>query len=186
MVEKEELERRFIAAVNDAKSRGCELELNALTDACRASKAVFNCTLERLQRSVASGTEVFETYYDLERLRIRSENSGGIDWERFRPQAEIELLGSDRHKDRLFYSLLSIDGDGLTSYGECTSVLKESMIARTGRHALKRTRGSSGRIGKLFRQVSEVFGAIGTSFAPQNLVTKSAKRRRLSIFQVCF
>jgi hypothetical protein len=130
LAETDELERRFTTTMLDAKVRGCESELNAFTDACKKTKAVFNCPLERLQRSVASGTEVFETYYDLERLRVRAEGSGDVDWERRRPQAEIELLGSERHIDQLSYALLSIDGEGLPgTYGECTSVLKESMVA---------------------------------------------------------
>ncbi len=62
-------------------------------------------------------------------LRIRSETPDGLNWEKLRPQAEIELLGSDQHKDLLSYSLLSIFGDGLSTYGECTILLRESMIA---------------------------------------------------------
>jgi hypothetical protein len=127
--ETHELEKRFVATLADARVRGCESELNAFIDACKTTKAVFSCTLDKLTRFVATGTDVFETYYSLERLRVRSENSGKLDWQRLRPQAEIELLGSHSHIDQLFYSLLSIDGEGLGTYGECTSVLKEQMIA---------------------------------------------------------
>lgn len=127
--EVQELENRFAKALADAKARGCDSELNAFVTACKGTKAVFNCSLEKLTRAVATGTDTFETYYDLERLRIRSENTGDVDWQRVRPQAEIELLGSERYIDQLFYSLLSIDGDGLASYGECSCVLKDSMIS---------------------------------------------------------
>lgn len=127
--EKAELENRYLAAFTDAAQRACEAELTAFSDACRATQAVFNCTLEKLHRTIASGTEVFETYYDLERLRVRSDTPSELNWEKLRPQAETELLGCDQHKDRLFYALLSIQEDGLATYGECSAVFKESMIA---------------------------------------------------------
>lgn len=84
VAETDELEKRFAAAVADAKVRGCESELNALMDACKKTKAVLNCSLLRLHRYLASGTDVFETYYDLERLRVRSE-SGDVEWKHLRP-----------------------------------------------------------------------------------------------------
>jgi len=127
--QKEKLENRYVAALDDARQRACEPELTAFSDACKATRAVLNCTLAQLYRRVASGTEVFETFYDLERLLVRSDTPSQPDWQTLRPQAEIELLGCDEHKDRLFYALLSIEEEGLTTYGECTVVLKEAMIA---------------------------------------------------------
>jgi hypothetical protein len=82
----------------------------------------------KLFREIASGTDLFETYHDLERLRIRSERPAGHNWQKLRPQAEIELLGSDQHQDKLHYAALSLDGVGLDSYGDCTVTLCEEMI----------------------------------------------------------
>ena len=76
--QKKELEERFLSAINDAKQRGCEPELVAFSDACKTSKAVFNCSLEKLFREIATGTDIFETYYDLERLCISVRNSRWI------------------------------------------------------------------------------------------------------------
>jgi hypothetical protein len=89
---------------------------------------VFNCPLLRLHRAIASGTDVIETYHDLERLRIRTERPKGHDWQKLRPQAEIELLGSAQHLDKLHYAVLTLDGIGAVSYGDCTVQLRDEMI----------------------------------------------------------
>lgn len=56
----------------------------------------------------------------------------GFDWEKLRPQAEIELLGNARHIERaeqIHYACLSLDGEGMPSYGDCILQLSEPMIA---------------------------------------------------------
>jgi hypothetical protein len=85
--------------------------------------------LQKLFRAVCTGTEIIETYHDLERLRLQSADPGKFDWAKLRPQAEIELFGTHKHLDKIHYACLSIDGNGLRSYGECTVQLAEQMIA---------------------------------------------------------
>ena len=127
--EKQKLESRYEAAIAKSKQRGCEEIVNQFTTACNRAVAVFVCTLQRLHRGVASGTELYETYHQLEQLRLRTSTAGDYDWARLRPQAEIELLGSHEHLDKIHYACLSIDGCGLSSYGECVVQLAEPMIA---------------------------------------------------------
>ncbi len=127
--EKAKLQARYGATLTDAEQRGCIDNVTGFVSTCAGAAAVFACPLTRLHREVASETEIFETYYDLERLRLRTSRPDSLDWARLRPQAEIELLGSHDHLDKIHYACLSIDGSGLSSYGDCTVRLSEPMIA---------------------------------------------------------
>jgi hypothetical protein len=127
--EKAKLQARYEATMTDAERRGCKDNVNRFAAACTGAAAVFACSLLRLRRAIASGTEIYETYHDLERLRLRTSPPGDLNWTKLRPQAEIELLGSHEHLDKIHYACLSIDGAGLSSYGDCTVRLSERMIA---------------------------------------------------------
>jgi len=115
-----------ISRCKGSKSQGT---LSKFDKACESSAAVFACSLEKLHREVATGTDVFETFHDLERLRLQVGEIGDHDWAKLRPQAEIELLGGHQHLDKLHYASLSIGETGLTSYGKCLVKLSEPMIA---------------------------------------------------------
>ncbi len=127
--EKAKLQARYEATMTDAERCGCKDNVNKFTAACAGAAAVFACGLQRLHREVASGTDIYETYNHLQRLRLRTSPPETLDWARLRPQAEIELLGSHEHLDKIHYACLSIDGVGLNSYGDCTVRLSEPMIA---------------------------------------------------------
>lgn len=133
MAQDDEQRRLLLAKYDEAQreccERGCENVLASFEKACAKSFAVVNCPLLKLHRELASGTDVFETYYYLERLRIRWERPVGPNWAKLRPQAEVELLGTHQHLDQLHYAALSLDGTGLKGYGECTVTLREEMIA---------------------------------------------------------
>ncbi|MBI2481834.1 MAG: hypothetical protein HYV60_25270 [Planctomycetia bacterium] len=127
--ERKKLHDRYQRAQDDCRKRGCEKSFAEFEKACSTSVAVFNCPTQKLFREIANGTDLFETYHDLERLRLRSERPVGHDWQKLRPQAEVELLGSHQHLDKLHYAALSLDGAGLDSYGGCTVVLRDEMIS---------------------------------------------------------
>lgn len=127
-IEKTKLVSRYQAALAECRRRGCEETAQQFTESCTEAVAVFACSLQRLHRQVASGTDVFETFYDLDRLRLQTSEPGEFDWGRLRPQAEIELLGSHVHLDKLHYACLSLDGLGLSSYGDCLVVLANHMV----------------------------------------------------------
>ena len=127
--ERQKLIDRYEEAKEDCRRLGREKTLAEFERVCDTSDAVFNCPTLKLFRQIASGTDLFETCHDLESLRIRSERPVGHDWQKLRPQAEIELLGSHQHLDKLHYAALSLDGVGLDSYGDCTVVLREEMIS---------------------------------------------------------
>jgi len=126
--ESAKLSQRFRAASDKCKQSDCEAIAEKFLDACKRSSAVFSCPVHKLHREIASGTDLFETYYDLERLKLRSEIPNGFDWAKLRPHAEIELLGTHKNIDQIHYACLSLDGKGL-GYGDCLVKLSESMIA---------------------------------------------------------
>ena len=127
--EVEKLARRFQETKDECAADGRAGVFARFLNAANASHALFNCELGRLHREIASETDIWETYYQLEALRLRSSAPKSLDWAKLRPQAEIELLGSQDHVKKLHYACLSVDGGGLISYGECVVKLATPMIA---------------------------------------------------------
>ncbi len=129
--ERQKLARRVQSSLQRLKEKAAEHIGRSFISACRNSVAVFACTLLKLHREIAATTEIFETYYDLERLRLRAAAPRGtvLDWAKLRPQAEIELLGSHHHIDQIHYACLTLNGQGLDSYGDCAITLSTHMIA---------------------------------------------------------
>ena len=127
--EREKLKKRYQDAITDAAERCCTEKLTAFEAACSSSKAVFRCELFRLQAEIASGTDLYKPFRDIERLRLRYEKPAGHDWPKLRIQAERELLGNDQHLGNVHYACLSLNGEGIISYGNVTVVLSEAMIA---------------------------------------------------------
>ena len=107
------LNERYELAARECIDRNCEEVLNNFQEKCAESRAVFGCRLLMLFRQVSSGTDVFETFHDTERLMIRSSRPSDHDWLKLRPQTESELLGSGKHLDKLHYACVSIDGRGI-------------------------------------------------------------------------
>lgn len=126
--ERQKLKDKFEAASNDCLTNGTEDPFNELLMATSSSHALFACPLLKLHQLVASGTDIFATYYQLEELRLRVSKPANLDWQKLRPQAEIELLGSDQHIKQLHYACLSLDWQSLSNYGDCVVQLSDSMI----------------------------------------------------------
>ena len=97
--------------------------------ACKGSSAVFRCELLRLHNEITSEGEIYRPYRDLERQRLRYERSTDRNWPALRIQAERELLGNDDHLGNVHYASVSINGEGITSYGDVTVTLSERMIS---------------------------------------------------------
>jgi hypothetical protein len=130
--ERTKLEQRVRDAQALCETTGTKAIAEHFRSACNASKAVFACHIEKLHREIATGTELFEGYYELERLRLRAEAPKEFDWQKLRPQAEIELLGSEQHilqNQQIHYACLTVAGEGLENYGECRVILADAMIS---------------------------------------------------------
>lgn len=127
--EKAKLQSRFDQANAEAARGGWHAVVDLFTDECRQSSAVFRADLGRLHYQLAGETDIYGTYHDLEAMRLRMSKPDGLDFQMLRPQAEIQLLGSAQHIEKLHYACLSLDGRGLDSYGNCIVQLAEPMIA---------------------------------------------------------
>ena len=126
--QKTRLAESFSSAKDRCGADGRDQQFDELLIATSHSHALFACPLLKLHQLVASGTDIFATYYQLEELRLRASAPIGMEWARLRPQAEIELLGSEHHIRHLHYACLSLDWESLSNYGDCAVKLSESMI----------------------------------------------------------
>jgi len=128
-LEQDKVDLRLENVRQECANNGCLDQFDLFLKLTSSADAIFACPLEKLHREIASGTELFETFYDLERLRLRASTPRDLNWRKLRPQAEIELLGSHDHLDKLHYASLSLDWESLSNYGDCVVKLSESMIS---------------------------------------------------------
>ena len=127
--ERQKLSERYAAALAECDKKGTRAIADEFDAACSNSRAVFALNAQKLFREVCTGTDIFETFYDLERLKNRTEAGTGLDWASLRPRAEIELLGSHSNIEHIHYACLSLEGQFLPHYGDCVVTLSEAMTA---------------------------------------------------------
>lgn len=123
--EQEALERRYQAALQDASSRGAEAEVGKFEAAAASSKAVRALPMRELDRLASSDKELFPTFYGLLGAEVRLPH--GNQWDLLRRIADEALFPGYREEIR--FAALSLDGTGLSSYGECSFVFRDDMIA---------------------------------------------------------
>jgi hypothetical protein len=123
--EREALERRYRAALRDASSRGAQADVGKFETATANSKAVIARPLRELDRLAASDKELFPTFYRLLGEEVRLPH--GNQWDRARRIADEALFPG--YKEEIRFAALSLDGAGLSSYGDCSFVLRDDMIA---------------------------------------------------------
>ncbi len=127
--EKQALERRYRFAVVDAAARGASTVVQEFQNRVLAAKVVMGIPIKKLLPIANRSQDLFASYYDLMELKFLSQSSGPIDFNTRRPQAEIELMGTHKHLREIYYACLSIDGNSLPHYEECTVWLAEKMIS---------------------------------------------------------
>ncbi len=81
--------------------------------------------LRELDRLAASDKELFPTFYRLLGEEVRLPH--GNQWDRARRIADEALFPG--YKEEIRFAALSLDGAGLSSYGECSFVFRDHMIA---------------------------------------------------------
>jgi hypothetical protein len=123
--ETEPLDRRYRAALKDADSRGCRAAVDAFAAALAGSQAVINCRVEEVDRLASSDRNLYASYY--ERLRGGVQAPYGDAWDKLRRVADAALF--PLYEDKIHFAALSLDGIGVRSYGACSLVLRERMIA---------------------------------------------------------
>jgi hypothetical protein len=123
--ERDALEKRYQNAVANTVSRGCGDVLEDFENIIGKTQAVINRSLSEVQRLARSDNEVYATYYQLSESGIKIPDSDK--WDSLRRVADDALFPGYRKDIR--HGVLSLDGCGVCHYGECSVVLRDSMIA---------------------------------------------------------
>lgn len=119
------LDQRYQVALQDATAGGCSDLVESFETAAGASKAVINRPLLEVERLASSDRQLYASFY--QRLEAGLQLPYGEKWDRLRVMADMALFPN--HAKPIRFAALSLDGIGLRSYGECTFVLREDLIA---------------------------------------------------------
>ena len=121
------LRQRYHEAKRAARSRGEETlrAVENFEDEISNSRAVIARPAGELQRLSTSDNEGYATYYKLTEAEVRFPS--GDKWDTLRPLADVALF--PHYKDKIRFAALTLDGAGLSSFGECFLVLRTEMIA---------------------------------------------------------
>ena len=122
--ERQALKSRYEQARQEAANRGALSTLQLFETAAKKSDAVIARPIEEVMRLATSDKQLYATYYQLTQTRIPP----GDNWDILRSLTDTALFG-DRVKEHIRFAALSLDGEGLTNYGNCSIVLREDMIA---------------------------------------------------------
>lgn len=120
------LDQRYDAAVQDAVVRGADGPRQALEKAACHSKTVCARYFGEVFRLAYSDDEVYATFY--QRLEAGIRLPGGDRWERLRAAADTLLFG-ELQKRQVRFAALTLNGSGLTNYGDWLLFAREPMIA---------------------------------------------------------
>jgi hypothetical protein len=123
--EKAALETRYLAAVADCLARGAEKSLKGFEAEATKSKAVSSRPIGFLQPLAQSGKAVYSTYYKMMQAEIRLPD--GEKWDSLRAVADEALFTG--FKENIRFAALSVDGMGVSNYGDCTIIFRDEMIA---------------------------------------------------------
>lgn len=119
------LEKRYQTAIQDAASRGCDNVLHDFENVVKNSYAVINRSLREADRIATSDKQLYATYYQL--LESQVTLPSGNEWDTLRAVVDEALMPG--FKKQIRFAALSLDGVGLSNYGECSLALRENMIA---------------------------------------------------------
>jgi hypothetical protein len=119
------LNQRYDSARKTAEACGCTGVAEAFEEAVKRSKAVVARALGEVERLAASDCECFSTYYKQVEAELRLPDDSR--WGPMRQIAEEALF--PEYKREIRFASLTLDDQGLPSYGNCFIVLRTSMIA---------------------------------------------------------
>lgn len=124
--EEAELNRRYNAAMQDARTRGCEDVVNRFENVVALdSKAILNRSAQETTRLATDTSELYANYYQVSEAAIRLPK--GSEWDMWRRPAEEAVLPG--YKERICFAALSLTSAGLARYGSCSWVCKPEQVA---------------------------------------------------------
>lgn len=118
------LNRRVACAISHAKQAGTETDLGKFSDTVRRSKAVIALPLGKLFNLVSSDNALLSTFY--QEVDGESRLPENNEWDVLRESVDALMFPSYFQKIR--FGALSIDGLGVTKYGDLSIVLRDSAI----------------------------------------------------------
>lgn len=160
--ERAALDSRYQAALRGAEGRGCRKIAEEFEAEARRSKAVISRSLREAEILAGSDQDLYTTYYKKLDAEIRLPH--GNRWDRLRGLADEALFPN--YREQIRFGALSLDGTGIATYGDCTLVLRESMIAHRA---------------SVFEENSAVFMERHGYAAPPGYRAEWAERARLSV-----
>jgi len=119
------LASRHEEAKREANERGAASRLHDFEFAFASSHAVMNRSANELQRLTSSQEELYATYYGLRDAGVRL--PAGSKWDSLRVPTDDALFPG--YKEQIRFGALSLNERGLSTYGECTLVIRDDMIA---------------------------------------------------------
>lgn len=122
--EREALAHRYRKALQAATASGADEEIARFEEDTAGSKAVMARPMRELDRLVTSDQELIPSYYGLLAGQVRLPH--GNQWDGLRGIADEALFPG--YREHIRFAALSLDGKGLSSYGECSFVLSDHMI----------------------------------------------------------
>ena len=123
--DRDALSKRYDSAVSEATARGAERSLHSFEAALASSQAVIARSATDLFRLATSDNEIYGTYYSLLGAGLRLPL--GTKWDIVRGVVDSALFPN--YKEQVRFAALSLDGVGLSSYGEFSIGLRADMIA---------------------------------------------------------
>jgi hypothetical protein len=124
-IEKAALQRRYDAAIQDAKHRDTETITQQFEQSVAQSQAVIARPIGEIDRLTSSDRELYTSYYHLVSARQRLPEDAGMSL--LRAVADETVFHG--YKEQVRFAALTIDGKGLKNYGDFFMVLREEMIA---------------------------------------------------------
>jgi hypothetical protein len=122
--ERQALNNRYEDALQRADSRGCQQVAKDFEAAISDSQAVIARSLLEADRLASSDKQLYATFYQLVEAGVRLPS--GSKWDALREVADGALFPG--YKRNIRFAVLSLDGCGLSNYGECFLVLHNHMI----------------------------------------------------------
>jgi hypothetical protein len=123
--ERAALQVRYDAAKADAGARGADAALQNFETAVAGSKAVLARSVEEVQRLANGSRQLYATYYQLIEAGLRLPDND--EWNRAREITDTVLF--PHYKEQIRFAALSLDGVGLSTFGDCSIELRDEMIA---------------------------------------------------------
>jgi hypothetical protein len=119
------LGKRYKSAFAEAGSRGVGDSLSAFESALANSRAVIARSARELLRLATADHEIYGTYYKLIDAGLRLPE--GNKWDALR--AVVDSAMFPNYKEQIRFAALSLDGVGLSHWGEFSITLRSNMIA---------------------------------------------------------